>query len=314
MRGVTRLRRYAFRLRRSLEVWVSHHLNVTDPYVPPTGQLPATEHDKPYLWLTWTGRNEMPAYLQLCIDSVRRHNGDDFEVVLVTPENLHTYLSDLHPGYELLSYPHRADYLQCRLLNEHGGVYLDVDTLCFRSLRPFLELVRLYDVVSYDASVWGGVVGISAFGPTRHHSTFTTEWARALEAVMDRRYEDLVAFRREHEDPRLDPLRWEEILAEIVGPLARRLRTQDRLSLYRVPLDYFPNVSELFTVEELCTPRTHARVTSSRVDETAYLLILNNALYPGGIKQMSPEAFLESDTGLAVLVSRALQSAPSRPS
>lgn len=50
--------------------------------------MPITWHGKPPIWLAWTGSDPLPDLLALCLASVRRHNGAEFEVIVVTPENL----------------------------------------------------------------------------------------------------------------------------------------------------------------------------------------------------------------------------------
>ncbi len=103
---------------------------------PPTGLMPVAWGGKPAIWMAWTGNNPLPDLLALCLASVRRHNGADFEVIVVTPGNLRRYV-DPHPAYHYLSLTHRADYLRLYLLHRYGGIYLDMDTV---ALRPLTEI------------------------------------------------------------------------------------------------------------------------------------------------------------------------------
>ena len=43
-------------------------------------------------------------------------------------------LGEVHPAYEYLSLVHRSDYLRCELLHRYGGLYADLDTLCWSAL------------------------------------------------------------------------------------------------------------------------------------------------------------------------------------
>src|SRR5689334_3269690 len=95
--------------------------------------MPVTLAGKPAIWLAWTGTNRLSDLLALCLISVVRHNGADFEVVVVTPENPRQYV-DPHPAYDYLSLVHRADYLRLYLLHRYGGIYLDMDTIGLRPL------------------------------------------------------------------------------------------------------------------------------------------------------------------------------------
>ena len=105
----------------------------------PTGDMPLESGGRPNIWLAWTGTNEIPAYLELCLESVRKHNGDDFNIVVITPDNIGVYIDEIHPAYEYLSYAHRADYIRCKALHQHGGIYLDIDTLSFKSLSGWYK-------------------------------------------------------------------------------------------------------------------------------------------------------------------------------
>ena len=87
------------------------------------GEWPAVdERGRPFAWFVWTGPNEMPPYLQLCIDTFRRRAAAAFHVRLVRHHHLEELLGEgLHAAYELLSYVHRADYLRCELLHAYGA-------------------------------------------------------------------------------------------------------------------------------------------------------------------------------------------------
>ena len=279
-----------------------------DEYCLPSGRLPDETVGKPRIWQVWAGNDKMPEYLGLCRESVVRHNEGDFEIVLVNPDNLSHYIDAVHPAYDLLSYVHKSDYLRCELLHRYGGIYLDMDTLCFRSLKPFYELLTYYDIVNQDATPWGGIVGNSAFGPTRASSNATTQWSYALARHLDMRLPELRSFREFNDNPRDDPLRWEEILKELLAPVLWDLRKSGQLSCFRVPLQYFVSASESFTGTELFAA-SHPGILASDLHKRATLLILNNALYPAEFKQMTAAEVLDASTGLSLLIRRALGTA-----
>lgn len=274
-------------------------LTAFKPYCQPTGEMPLLENGKPCIWLAWPGDDEMPGYLQACLDTVIRHNQDHFQVVVITPRNLRDYIENVHPAFELLSYVHRADYIRCEVLNQRGGVYLDTDTLAFKSFKPFYDLLERYDIVNYDGSKWQEVFGLSAFGPTRRSSLLTSEWSRRLHQRLDQRYDDLAAFRRRESDPREDCLEWTEILRNVVVPVAMELQRQGRLSYYKVSLKHFQVASEIFSLSEILGG------AEARVSDDAYLLVLNNALYPKEIRQLSKAEALVSSSGLGRLLRQA---------
>jgi hypothetical protein len=271
---------------------------------PPSGELPLLVGGKPCLWQAWTGRNELPGYLRLCMESVRRHNADDFTVCTVTSDNVRDYLPDLHPAYELLSYVHRADYLRAELLHRYGGMYCDADTICFRGLGRHYARIAEHDLVTYDGSPWGEIFGVGVFGPTRRGSLLTAGWTGRLREVLDRRHDDLQRARREDPDEGRDCLGWSEVLLDLLSPLGAGLAAEGRLSFLPVGLDRFVAASERFAAGELFSPGP------LQVGDEVDLVILNNAYYPADFKALSAGEVLGLDLGIASLLRQALDLGP----
>jgi predicted O-methyltransferase YrrM len=269
--------------------------------VPPaTGQLPIRIDSKPCIWMTWTGTNPMPDHLKLCLESIRHHNDLDFTIVLITPDNIDEYLPERHPAYSYLSYVHRSDYLRAEILHRWGGLYLDTDTICFRSLQPWYQKIMKYDVVSYDGSPWREVFGMSVFGPTRRDSVLTQAWVTKLRKRLDKRLAALIKFRQTHPDPTQDCLQWTEILRSIVLPVAQKLRRKRQLSFYPISSDYFRAIYNDSGIEAL------RRSAPLSIPEETYVLILNSFMFPERFKHLTEEEILASDVGVAHLLRQSL--------
>lgn len=267
----------------------------------PTGEMPFEINGKPCIWLTWTGDNQLPAYLELCIETVQRWNQKDFNVILVTPDNLHCYVKSLHPAYSYLSYVHRSDYLRCVLLHEYGGIFLDVDTICFGNLSHWCEKLTRHDLIGYDGRPWNEVFGVGALGPARRRSILTSQWLLALERTLDRALPRLEDFRDLHPDePLRDALGWSEILNEILTPLSKILRVRRELSFLPVQMPAFSTAVQLFTDAELVAEAPLS------LDPRCEILVLNNSRYPESIRSMTREELRSSRVGLAQLLQRAL--------
>jgi hypothetical protein len=94
------------------------------------------------IWSYWETAEDQrrPAYLDLCEETWHRHCGDDFEIVRVTPENVHEYAPDLIPQWHKIPcLAHKADYLRAVLVHRHGGIWLDSDIIVLRNLREMME-------------------------------------------------------------------------------------------------------------------------------------------------------------------------------
>ncbi len=85
-----------------------------------------------------------------------------------------------HIGVHTIKYTaHRADILRMNILFQHGGIYLDIDTIC---VRPWKELLK-EDVVLGDQPIKGGHKGIcNAIMFTKPKSEFFRLWLDQYES------------------------------------------------------------------------------------------------------------------------------------
>jgi hypothetical protein len=108
------------------------------------------------IWLYWENYygDRLPDYLELTLETIRRHAGDA-PVRVVSPENLGEYvdLSTLPSGYDALIPAHKADYLRVRLLHDFGGMWIDIDTVVFKSLEEnFLKHLNDHELVTLSSN------------------------------------------------------------------------------------------------------------------------------------------------------------------
>ncbi|RLC89035.1 MAG: hypothetical protein DRJ03_00295 [Chloroflexi bacterium] len=100
---------------------------------------------KAKIWQFWDnppGHTEPPAYIQLCQETVRKHCSADFDICLVTTENVKQFLPDISDSFfEISQINNKSNYLRYTLLKESGGIWLDADLILFKSLKPLLELL-----------------------------------------------------------------------------------------------------------------------------------------------------------------------------
>jgi hypothetical protein len=103
-------------------------------------------------WNSFMGRDRNEKYLaiyRLCLNSIMLHNSNDFHVVLLHKENVSYYL----PNF---TFPPNAskvnsNALRFSILNEYGGIYMPIHTLCFR------PLISLYTSTEKDVAVFGDI-------------------------------------------------------------------------------------------------------------------------------------------------------------
>lgn len=104
----------------------------------------------PVIWLYWENKKgkEKPVIIRFCHETIRQNNHEDFLVITTNPDNINYYLSDLCSDYLLLEkIAHRADYLRFNLLHRYGGIWLDSDFVCFKTLKPITENIEKFGFV-----------------------------------------------------------------------------------------------------------------------------------------------------------------------
>jgi len=99
-----------------------------------------------HIWLYWDnppGKTEAPAYIQLCLETIRMHCGQDFEINIVTTENVKQFLPNIPEiFFSIAQINNKSNFLRYMLLQEYGGIWLDSDLILFKSLKPLLDLLR----------------------------------------------------------------------------------------------------------------------------------------------------------------------------
>ena len=157
------------------------------------------------LFVCWTGNNPMSAARQAALETLKKTVG--VEVVLITPDNLHSYIVEgypLHEGYPYLSLVQKSDYLRCYLMHHHGGGYSDIKYFGKSWMPAFEQLEKSKDkwIIGYreigkrGAAKTGGalerdlkkhwhiLIGNGSF-ICRPQTPFTREWYDELHSRMD---------------------------------------------------------------------------------------------------------------------------------
>lgn len=199
------------------------------------------------IFVLWTGDNPLPTPRTKGLEAIRRIQ-HDFEITLVTPENIDNWIIPEHPlhsAYPNLSLVHRSDYLRAYLLHHHGGGYSDIKAPCCywgsafaqasadntwllgypeRSTQWVAQLPRKLgrDLKRNYRTIPGGSAYV-----VRADSTFTREWM----AEVERRLDYFAPLLEQHpggmrnEVPEY-PIGWNDLLAKIIHPLSLKHRAQ----------------------------------------------------------------------------------------
>lgn len=95
----------------------------------------AAAGDGKYLWTCWLqGEDNAPDLVKKCFRSMRQYMPSDFEMVVITLDNLDKYLT--LPDFvikkykaKIISNPHFSDIIRLSLLKKYGGFWIDATCL-----------------------------------------------------------------------------------------------------------------------------------------------------------------------------------------
>jgi hypothetical protein len=107
------------------------------------------------IWMYWENKpnKNKPDYLKLCYDTVVKHCSKDATIFLLNEYTVHYYLPFIRKDImNLTSIPHKTDYIRLQLLYHYGGVWLDSDTIVFKSFKPYFKLLKNYDYVGFGCN------------------------------------------------------------------------------------------------------------------------------------------------------------------
>jgi len=198
------------------------------------------------IYCFWTGTNEMSEQRKECLDNLREVS--DYEIVLITANELDSYIlpdHPLHEAYQYLSETHKADYLRTYFMHFYGGGYSDIKKTPESWKSAFADIQN-------NPNIWingyreRGPGDIAAPGLEDHYSKlvgngayivrpntpFTKEWYSSMMTLLDSKLDEL----RVHpstfsQDSRENgngyPIEWNEMLGRI---------------FHRILMNYLPNI------------------------------------------------------------------------
>lgn len=129
----------------------------------------------------WLGSDPMPEEFRRYGETWREHH-PDWDMPLWTDENL-PELSCAEAIARGRNWGERTDLLRYELLRQRGGVYVDTDCECLRSIEPLLEGVTLFAAEHYP-----GKLGTALIGATPGHPAMARAVSEGAAAVGTRDY------------------------------------------------------------------------------------------------------------------------------
>lgn len=201
------------------------------------------------IFCLWTGEELLSENRIRALWSIIKNTGSP--VVYVTANTVHNWILPDHPfheGYKFLSSTHKSDYLRCYLMHHFGGGYTDIKmttknwynfferlqmskthmALGYRELPHGLPHLNTLENMHMQSS-YADLIGLCAF-IFKRQSIITKLWYDQLHQKLDTKLKDLMQHPAKINIDQKGlllpdnttseyPLRWAEILGEILHPI-----------------------------------------------------------------------------------------------
>lgn len=142
------------------------------------------------VWVYWQG--PMPEYIRLCIDTMAHCCAADVEAEfhLVNKANFHEFVPEGTVNERWRDIPEEgvaSDCVRAALLSEHGGVYLDADTICLQSPRLMCEAGRLV----YSTWQLPPRRAIAGYLAAPRYSSIIRDWLAAQNEILENDFDSI---------------------------------------------------------------------------------------------------------------------------
>ncbi len=128
----------------------------------------------------WEPKGNIVPYLRLCLKTWEA-NLPGYEFVILDHSNLGDYLSadalDLSV-LKRLRLPMQKDAIEVAVMHQHGGIFMDVDTLAVRDITPITARLRDTEVVLFNTHV--------GFMAARPNARLLSQWLEGIRAQFAR--------------------------------------------------------------------------------------------------------------------------------
>jgi mannosyltransferase OCH1-like enzyme len=134
------------------------------------------------IWIYWENDigKQKPAYLDLCLETIKKYQGAFDGVILLNEKTIHDYVELPFYWKDVECVAHKADYLRSRLVLKYGGLWLDSDTIVLQDLSYIINELEKYEFVG-----WGDDNGpyIGTFAAQKG-SAILSEWANRQDKIF----------------------------------------------------------------------------------------------------------------------------------
>jgi len=126
----------------------------------------------------WEPREKLTPYLELC-RKTWQVNLPGYEIVTLDYSNIHDFIDkDVYDLSTLmkLTLPMQKDAIMVAVLNVHGGLFMDIDTLVLKDITPILGKLDHSEVIMFNTHI--------AFIASRANSLILSLWLNGIQKKL----------------------------------------------------------------------------------------------------------------------------------
>jgi hypothetical protein len=144
--------------------------------------------DSRNLYLYWTGKEYNLIKILREFIYLHSNHGKGYNVHLITEENIRDYIDSLPEYFYQLCPAHQADFIRVHVICQHGGIWLDSDTLVMDTLDTLFDKLDYgngFFIRENNSILWNGVFG------SRRETPLMIEWKNRLVFQLNKKHENI---------------------------------------------------------------------------------------------------------------------------
>ncbi len=260
--------------------------------------------NKKIIFTFWEPQENIPQYIRLCMDTWNLYL-PEYEIVILDYSNIDKWLGKKFFDkslYKYYSLPKQADAIRCAVLEKHGGIWFDADTIIISDeVREFLNIDSEFVLIGKHI----------AFIKSCPHSKVTKKWLKGIKRNIFlykyikkiKLFNKIVRkFNRNFYDRRN---RWDYLGNSILNKILENSKLNEFFSIDKIKNCVLPEV--------VAFPKEDVQVAYKKFyfendysdfvrDHSKGIVLLHNSWTPEEYKNMSKEEFLLSNNTIAKLL------------
>lgn len=263
----------------------------------------------------WEPKENIPAYIKLCMQTWYKFL-PDYEIVVLDYENLRDWIRPETYNaivFKRMSLAKQSDALRAALLNEHGGIWLDADTII--TGNDFITRNPNADVIMIGRPKTDGVIYGAFIYAAHAHTAFISEWYNALPRRIAKyrfMYKHKI-IRKFMKSAWRAAENWDYCVNAIIDKLGKKYTVPDFYCIDRDDIGALPEYQSPLNVDNIDKAELYKRFyfepenAKSVLKNTHGIILLHNSWTPANYRNMTEKQFMSQNILLTNILKELLK-------